>query len=86
MTLRENPFESCPDFNQPPLWCSGLPREQEVVGLIPCHDRSKSFKLLVVALPLGAQDYGKSTMAGQDNGLVKIVQETWICELSPLNN
>ena len=40
---------------------------------------------------LGTQDYGNSTITGQpDNGLfkywLKIVQETWICELSPLNN
>ena len=39
---------------------------------------------------VGAQDYGNSTRHCQDNGLVnywlKIVQETWICELPPLNN
>ena len=52
-------------------------------------DRPKSLKLEVATFRLGAQDYGNSTTTGsrcQDIGLVKIVQETWICELSPLNN
>ena len=74
-------------------WLERPSRKQEVVGSIPGRDRSKSLKMLAVAFPLGAQDYGNSTTTGlqsQDNGLVKywlkIVQETWICELSPLNN
>ena len=51
------------------------PPEWEVVGLIPGCDRPKSFKLVVVAFPLGAQDYGNSTTTlarqYQDNGLVE---------------
>ena len=31
--------------------------EQEVVGSIPGHNRPKSLKLVVLAFPLGAQDY-----------------------------
>ena len=53
----------------------------------------KVLKLVVVAFPLGAKDYGNSTMTGrqcQHNGLVKyclkVVKETWICELFPLKN
>ena len=42
-------------------WLEGPSREREIVGLIPGH-RSKSLKLVVVAFPLGAQDYGNSTM------------------------
>ena len=34
------------------------------VGSIPGHDRRKSLKLVVVAFPLGTQDYGNSTMTG----------------------
>ena len=41
------------------------PREREVVGPIPGCDRPKSLKLLVVAFPLGAQNYGNSTATGQ---------------------
>ena len=38
-------------------WLKHLPRQQEVVSLIPSHDRpSKSLKLVVVAFPLGAQE------------------------------
>ena len=60
------PAYSCP---LPPtamvaLWLEPLPREQEVVGLIPSLDRPKSLKLVVVVFPLGAQDYGYSTMTG----------------------
>ena len=42
-------------------WSEHLPHEQEVVGLIPGHDRPKSFKLVVVAFLLGTQDYENST-------------------------
>ena len=37
-------------------------RELEVIGSIPGRDRPTSFKRVVVAFPLGAQDYGNSTM------------------------
>ena len=37
------------------------PCEQEVMGSIPGRDKPKSFKLVVVASPVGAQDYGNST-------------------------
>ena len=77
-------------------WLECLPREPEVVGLTPSRDSAKSLKLFVLAFPLGAQDYRNSTTTlrlashCQDNGLVKfglkIVQEIWICELSPFNN
>ena len=40
------------------------PREREVVGLIFGRNRPKSSKLVVVAFPLGVQDYGNSTMTG----------------------
>ena len=40
------------------------PRKREVVGSVPSHDRPKSLKLVVVAFPLGAQDYGNSTTTG----------------------
>ena len=46
------------------LWLERPPREREVVGSIPGRDRPKSLKLVVVAFPLGAQDYGNSTTAG----------------------
>ena len=38
-----------------------MPREREVVGLIPGCDRPKSLNLVVVAFPFGGQDYGNST-------------------------
>ena len=41
------------------------PSEREVVGSIPDRDRPKSSKLVVVAFPIGAQDYGNSTTTGQ---------------------
>ena len=40
------------------------PNEWEVVGSIPGHNKPKSLKLLVVAFPLRAQDYGNSTTSG----------------------
>ena len=50
-------------------------------------------KLVVVAFPLALRIMGielRLARQCQDNGLVKywlkIVLETWICELSPLNN
>ena len=39
-----------------------VPRERQVVGLIPSRNKPKSLKLVEVAFPFGAQDYGKSTM------------------------
>ena len=45
-------------------WLECPPHEQEVVGSIPGRDRPKSLKLVVVAAPLGAQDYGSSTVIG----------------------
>ena len=39
------------------------PRERSP-GLIPGRDRPKSLKLVVVACPLGAQDYGNTTTTG----------------------
>ena len=41
-----------------------LPCEQQVMGSISGRDRPKSLKLVVMAFPLGAQDYGNSTMTG----------------------
>ena len=41
-----------------------LPRERKVVGLIPSRDRPKPLKLVLVAFPFGAQDYGNSTTSG----------------------
>ena len=43
-------------------WIERSPSEREVVGSITGRDRPKSLKLFVVALHLGAQDYGNSTM------------------------
>ena len=40
------------------------PREREVMGSIPGRYRPKSLKLVVVAFPLGVQEYGKSTTTG----------------------
>ena len=45
-------------------WLERLPYEREVMGSIPVRDRPKSLKLVVVAFPLGAQDYGNSIMTG----------------------
>ena len=51
-----------------------MPRKLEVEGSIPSRKRPKSLKLVVVALPLGAQNYGNSILGVacqcQDNGLV----------------
>ena len=46
----------------PPRWLEHLPREWEVVGSIRSRDRPKSLQLVVVAIPVGTQDYGNSTM------------------------
>ena len=75
-------------------WLERQPREREVVGSIPGRDRPKSLKLVVVAFPLALGIMGMALRLAsqcQDNGLVKYwfkknVQETWIFELSPLNN
>ena len=45
-------------------WLEYSPREQEILGSIPSHDKPKSLKLVVVAFPLDIQDYGNSTMTG----------------------
>ena len=45
-------------------WLERLPREREVVAWIPGPDRPKSLKLVVVAFPLGAQDYRNNTTTG----------------------
>ena len=45
-------------------WLEHLPHEQEVVDSILSCDRPKSLKLVVLAFPLGAQDYGNGTMTG----------------------
>ena len=45
-------------------WLERSPREREVLDSIPGRDRPKSLKLVVVAFPLGAQDYGNSTATG----------------------
>ena len=47
------------------LWLEHPPCEPEVVGSIPGHDRLKSLKLVGVAYPLSAQDYGNSTTTSQ---------------------
>ena len=67
------------------------PHEREVVGSIPRLDRLKYFKMVEVAFPLGLWIMGivlQLARQCQDNGLVKywlkIVKETWICELSLL--
>ena len=46
------------------LVVSRPPREHKVMGSIPGRNRPKSLKLVVVAFPLGTQDYGNSTMTG----------------------
>ena len=45
-------------------WLERPPREWEVVDSIPGRDSPKSLKLVVVAFPVGAQDYGNSTTTG----------------------
>ena len=45
-------------------WLERPPREREVVGTIPGRHIPKSLTLVVVAFPLGAQDYGNSTTTG----------------------
>ena len=74
-------------------WLERLPCEgREVVGSNSGHGTPESLKLVVVTCPLGAQDYGVALQLArqrQDNGLVNYwlkILETWICELSPLNN
>ena len=72
-------------------WLEHLLRELEVVCSIPGRHRPKSSKLVVVAFPLALRTMGialRLTRQCQDNGLVKkdVVQDTWICELSPFNN
>ena len=42
-------------------WLECLSGEWEVIGSIPSRDQPKSLKLVVVAYPPGAQDYGTST-------------------------
>ena len=44
---------------------AALSLSREVVGSIPGRNRPKSLKLVVVAFPLGAQEYGNSTTTGQ---------------------
>ena len=34
------------------------------MGSIPGHEKSESLKLVTVAFPIGAQDYGNITMTG----------------------
>ena len=51
-------------------WLERPPSEREVVGSIPGCNRPKFSRLVVVAFPLRAQDYGNSTRTGrqcQDN-------------------
>ena len=45
-------------------WLERPPHEREFVGSIPGRDTPKSLKLVVVAFPLGTQDYGNSTTTG----------------------
>ena len=47
-------------------WFILIPRLNHTgsVGSIPDRDRPKSLKLVVVAFPLGAQDYGNSATTG----------------------
>ena len=73
-------------------WLESQSLEREVMGSIPYRDRPKSLKLVVVAFSLGLRIMGIALQLArqcQDNELVKywlkIVQETWICELSLLN-
>ena len=46
------------------LSASAKPRDGEVAGSIPGRDRLKSLTLVVVAFPLGAEDYGYNTTNG----------------------
>ena len=41
-------------------WLERSPHEREALGSIPGRNRPKSLRLLVVAFPLCAQDYGNS--------------------------
>ena len=43
-------------------WLEHQPREWE--SWVQSRDRPKSLELVVVAFPLGTQDYGNSTMTG----------------------
>ena len=45
-------------------WLERLSFEGEVMGSIPGCNRPKSFKLVVVALPFGIQEYGNGTKNG----------------------
>ena len=65
-------------------WLERQPREQEVVSSIPGRDRQNSLKLVVVASPLDAEDYGIALRLVKY--WLKIAQETWTFELSPLKN
>ena len=65
------PFSGCQNVNKRRLLVYLLPNaavanwvEWGIVGSIPGRDRPKSLKLIVVAFPLGAQDYGNSTTTG----------------------
>ena len=51
----------CSEFD---LWLERPPHEREVTGSIPGRDRPKSLKLVVVAFPFGAQNYGNTTTTG----------------------
>ena len=72
------------------LWLERPLCEREIVGSIPGRDRPKSLKLVVVAFPPWSSGLWEQYYDWQHNGLVKywlkLVQETWICELSPSNN
>ena len=45
-------------------WSERPPCEHKVMGSIPGSDRPKSLKLVVVAFPISAQDYGSSSTTG----------------------
>ena len=45
-------------------WLEHPPREQEIMGSILGSDRPQSLKLVLVAFPLGPQDFGNSTTIG----------------------
>ena len=74
-------------------WLERPPHKWEVMGLIPSRAREKSFKLVHWLSFLALRIMGIVLQLARqcwDNGLVKywlqIAQETWIYELSPLNN
>ena len=80
-------------FQCPPQWLERPPGERKVLGSIPVHKKPKSLKLVVVAFPLWLRIMGTALRLArqcQDNRLVmywlKLVQETWICDLLLLNN